>query len=66
MSTHEPATKPHLVLGPDGHGRIVSDAEFDAAYFSEPSTYERCNERPIYTSPLLPGLVIPLAEVLPS
>lgn len=51
MSTHEPATEPRLVLGPDDHGRIVSDAEYDTAYFSEPWTYERIEGRLVVMSP---------------
>ncbi|MEO6811147.1 MAG: Uma2 family endonuclease [Isosphaeraceae bacterium] len=51
MSTHELANEQRLVLGPDDHGRIVSDAEFDAAYFSEPWTYERIKGKLIVMSP---------------
>jgi Uma2 family endonuclease len=51
MSTHELATEPRLVLGPDDHGRYVSDAEFDAAYFSEPWTYERIKGTLVVMSP---------------
>ncbi|HEV3165405.1 MAG TPA: Uma2 family endonuclease [Isosphaeraceae bacterium] len=45
MPTHDTRPQTRLLLGPDDHGRLVSDDEFAAADFVEPWKYERVKGR---------------------